>query len=417
MPAASGAVSGSSSRRLLLFLITAAVLVVVFVVRWIVKSAAEIGQSDFVPLQVAGVIVRSGQSAQLYDPVLQARVYAQVTQGIHPGTLFYIHAPLAAVLMAPFSLADLDTAFRLWGAAQLACLLAAVVVAARSAPGALGGRRVTALAAGIGLALPATLLMLLEGQDVGLPALLLACAYAAMRRHRLFAAGTLVAMAALAGKPHLFIGVAVWILFWGDRRLVAGAVAGTAAGLIASLAAVGTGGVGGFLTALASGRSDFPNAQESVSGLFSAWTGGGGLATFLAVLVTVAVLAAVAVASRRGGTGHWSLESSLAVAVVLSLLCAPHLYPHDLALLAPVFAWMSVRAIDTDRGRDRTLPGPATAALLAMWALVAAGLSVDASGALPAAAGSLAPFALVVAAVVGARLPRAGPGVPRDATA
>lgn len=391
-----------------MLLTTAGVLVVVFLVRWIAESPTEIGQSDFVPLQVAGVIARGGQAGQLYDPVLQAHAYAAVTQGRHPGTLFYIHAPLAAVLMEPFSLAGLDAAFRLWGLAQLACLIVATVIAAWSAQARPQHRTLTAIAAGVGLAVPSTMLMLLEGQDVGLPALLLACAYAAMRRRRPAVAGALLAVAALLGKPHLFLGIAVWVLFWGDRRLIAGAIAGTAAAMLASLAAVGTAGVAGFVSALVSGRSDFPNAQESVAGLFSAWTGGGSVATALAVMATVVALVAVAVTARRGGAGRMSLESSMAVAVVLSLVCAPHLYPHDLALLAPVFAWMTVAAVTGDRHRGRALPGPAMLVVLGVWALVAACVSVDAAGALPAAAGSLAPFALVAAAVASARLPSPG---------
>lgn len=388
---------------MLLLLAATGVLIAVFVVRWIAETPTEIGQSDFVPLQVAGVILRDGQAAHLYDPALQERVYTAVSDGRHPGTLFYIHAPLAAVLMAPFSLAGLDVAFRLWGLAQLACLVAAGLVAALAARRPPLGLELTALAAGVGLALPATLLMLLEGQDVGLPALLLACAYLALRRRIPLAAGALLGVAALAGKPHLFLGLAVWIVFWGDRRLVAGAIAAVAGAALASLAAVGTGGLAGFVSALASGRSDFPNAQESVAGLFSAWTGGGRVATILTVVVTVAALSVVAVAARRGGAGRLSLESSLAVALVLSLLCAPHLYPHDLALLAPVLAWLTVAAISADRDRGRPLPGSATSTLLGVWLLLAGCMSVDAAGALPAAAGSLGPFALLATALLVAR--------------
>jgi len=413
VPANPGVRRDPSSRRLLLLLATAGLLVVVFVVRWIAEKPTEIAQSDFVPLQVAGVILREGHAAQLYDPVLQSRVYAAVVQGSHPGTLFYIHAPIAAVLMVPFTLAGLDAAFRLWGLMQLACLVAAVVIAAQAAHVPRHRGRVGALAAGVGLALPATLAMLLEGQDVGMPALLLACAYAAMRRRSPLLAGALLGLAALAGKPHLFLGVAVWILVWGDRRLIAGAIAGVAGAMLASLVAVGPGGIAGFVSALESGRSDFPNAQESVAGLFSAWTGGGRISTGLTVVVTLAALAAVALAARRGAAGRISLESSLAVAIVLSLLCAPHLYPHDLALLAPVFAWMTVAATGRDRDRGRALPGAALFALLGVWVVLAVCLSVDGSGTLPAGAGSLAPYALVATALLVARPPSVlgkGPG-------
>ncbi len=336
----SGGPGTSSPARVLILLAAAGALVAVYVVRWIVESPAEIAQSDFVPLQVAGVIVRGGQGAQLYDPVLQARVYAAVTHAAHPGTLFYIHAPLAAVLMVPISLAELGVAFHLMGAVQLACLAAAAVIAARALPDrrtrGRGARRRR------GLALPSTLLMLREGQDVGIAALLVATSYMAMRRDRPALAGALLGVAALAGKPHLFLGVAVWVVFLGNRRLLAGAVAGTLLGALASFAVVGTGGFSGFVAALASGRSDFPNAQESMSGLFSAWLGDGVAATLLAVLTTVAALGCVAIAARRAARNRLTLESSLGIAVILSLLAAPHLYPHDLALLTPVFAWTAV---------------------------------------------------------------------------
>jgi hypothetical protein len=372
-------------------------LIVLFLVRWAAESPDEIARSDFVPLQVAAVIVRGGGAAQLYDPARQAQVYATVSQANHPGTLFYIHAPLAAVFLLPFSLAGLDGAFRLWGLAQLACLVAAALIAAWSAPRR-HGHALTGLGAAVALAVPSTMLMLLEGQDVGLPALLLACAYLAMRRRRPAIAGAALAVAALAGKPHLFLGIAVWTLFWGDRRLIAGAVTGAAAALLASLAAVGSGGLGGFVSALLSGRSDFPNAQESVAGLFSAWTGGGLPATVLTALATLAALAVVAVAARRGGTGRMTLESSLAIAAILSLVCAPHLYPHDLALLAPVFAWMTIVAVTAAPSRRPATVRPELT-LVAVWAVVSASLAVDAAGILPVRAGSLGPFALAAAAL------------------
>ena len=387
------------SRRALILTAAAAALVAIYVVRWLAESPGEIARSDFVPLQVAGVVVRSGDAAELYDPVRQAQVYAAVTASNHPGTLFYIHAPIAALLLVPFSLAGLDGAFRLWGLSQLACLVAAAVIAARAAPPRAHGPAVTALAAAAGLAVPSTMLMLLEGQDVGVPALLLACAYLAMRRRRPALAGAALAVAALAGKPHLFLGIAVWVLFWGDRRLIAGAVGGAVVATLVSLAAVGPAGVGGFVSALLSGRSDFPNAQESVAGLFTGWTGGGAGATALAALATAAALVVVAVAARRAGSGRMSLEASLAVAAVLSLVCAPHLYPHDLALLAPVFAWMTVGAVAPDADSRAVRPGAAAAVVAGVWALVTACLAVDSIGVLPAAAGSLGPFALAGAAV------------------
>jgi Glycosyltransferase family 87 len=392
-------VGRATSRRVLLLTLAAGALVAVFVVRWLAESPNEIARSDFAPLQVAGVIVRSGNAALLYDPVRQAQVYAVVTQANHPGTLFFIHAPVAAILLVPFSLAGLDGAFRAWGLAQLLCLVAAAVIAARSAPPARHGGALTALASGVALAVPSTMLMLLEGQDVGVPALLLACAYLAMRRRRPGLAGAALAVAALAGKPHLFLGLAIWIVFWGDRRLVAGALAGAAATTAASLAVVGPAGVAGFVSALVSGRSDFPNSQESVAGLFRAWTGGGLKATVPTALATLAALVAVAVASRRGGAGRMPLEASLAIATVLSLLCAPHLYPHDMALLVPVFAWMTVVSVAPLTARAAGRDATAATTLVAVWAAFTACLAVDSAGALPAAAGSLGPFALAAAAL------------------
>jgi Glycosyltransferase family 87 len=299
----------------------------------------------------------------------------------------------------PFSLAGLDGAFRTWGLAQLLCLVAAAMIAARSAPPARHGGALTALGATVALAVPSTMLMLLEGQDVGVPALLIASAYLAMRRRRPALAGAALAVAALAGKPHLFLGLAVWILFWGDRRLIAGAVAGAVGATLVSVAAVGPGGVAGFVSALLSGRSDFPNSQESVAGLFSAWTGGGLKATVPAALATLAALFVVAVASRRGGVGRMPLEASLAVATVLSLLCAPHLYPHDMALLVPVFAWMTVVVVAPLTARVAGRNATAATTLVAVWAAFTVCLAVDSTGVLPAAAGSLGPFALTGAAL------------------
>ena len=81
-------------------------------------------------------------------------------------------------------------------------------------------------------------------------------------------------------------------------------------------------------------------------------------------------------------------------------MASPHLLPHDLVILAPVFAWGAARAAAAD---PAPWPGLVTIRVIAAWAALAVLTLVDTGNAAPAPPGRLVPLALIgigVAALV-----------------
>ena len=70
---------------------------------------------------------------------------------------------------------------------------------------------------------------------------------------------------------------------------------------------------------------------------------------------------------RAVAAGTDGSEPALAVATVLSLLLAPHLLVHDLAILTPVVVWCLALGARSDRFRWTAWPGPAPPATLGLW--------------------------------------------------
>src|SRR5438105_14293637 len=109
-------------------------------------------------------------------------------------------------------------------------------------------------AVALGLAGVATFSFLLLGQIDGVAALGLAAAYALWRRDRAGEAGFCLALSLAATKPHLAVGLAVFLVARRDWRAVAGAAMGVAATVAASLLTAGPAAFGGFVSQLVSVR-------------------------------------------------------------------------------------------------------------------------------------------------------------------
>ena len=106
-------------------------------------------------------------------------------------------------------------------------------------------------------------------------------------------------------------------------------------------------------------------------------------------------------ARSRGIPG--ALETSLAGAAALSLVASPHLLPHDLVILAPVFAWCAARAAAADAA---PWPGLVTIRVIAAWAALAVLTLVDTGNAAPAPPGRLVPLALIGIGVAALVIPK-----------
>ena len=214
-----------------------------------------------------------------------------------------------------------------------------------------------------------------------------------------------MALAFAATKPHLAIGLGVWLVArrdWRARGRRAGRVAVVAA---VSLVLVGPSGVGGFISALGFAAGNTPGASTlGIPGLVASWLGGGTLAVVIGIAGSLVALIGCWVLGTRTRGLPGALEVSLAGAAALSLVASPHLLPHDLVILAPAFAWCAARAAAADAA---PWPGLVTIRLIAAWAVLGVLTLVDTGNAAPAPPGRLVPLALIGIGVAALVLPLA----------
>lgn len=369
------------------------ILLVYYVISWAQVTPARERGSDFSASYVAALLLRSGDGAALYDEQLE---HARHLTLLPAGTVInlpFITPPTTALLALPFTALDPGTAFRTWSLLELVLLALAAWIAIRAGPwpqrrepGARSSILLMAIAGG------GTFAFLLLGQIDAIPALGLAAAYAAWRDGRSAAGGFWLGVAFAATKPHLAVGFAIWLVARRDWRALAGAIAGCAVAGAVSFALVGPAGVGGFISALGFAYGNTPGSSTlGLPGLVASWLGGGAAAGAIGLIGSVAALAGCALLglrSRRGG----ALEVSLAGAAALSLVASPHLLPHDLVILAPVFAWCTARAAAADAS---SWPGAVSLRVVAAWAILGVVTFIDTGNAAPAPPGRLVPLALL----------------------
>lgn len=348
-------------------------LLVSYVVLWSRVDHVDVSRSDFTASYLGGTLWREGHRTDLYERSVQAPRYGELVAPRGGGLLPFTFAPSAAPLAAALSLLSLDAAYRLWGLLQLAMVIAAALIAARAA--ARPPDRQTLAVAITGAAGLGTAVLLVLGQWDGLGALGMAAGYALWRRGRPLPAGAVLVVLTGLAKPHLAIGLGLFILASRDRRLIAGAALGAVALLCLWVAAVGPGGIDGFVRSapsLSTGAQPTGDL-ENWQGFAASWFGGGAVPAAVALAATLGALAGCAVAGELARRGR-ALEPALAAAVTLSLLAAPHLLLHDLVLLAPVLGWLAAWAATVD---SRPWPGRLTSRILVGWTLLNLLMAVD----------------------------------------
>jgi hypothetical protein len=366
---------------------------------WVSVSPQSIGRSDFTATYVGATLFREGYGSRIYEGTLQAQLHTQVVAPDHIGNLPFVDAPLAAAIAAPVTLLPLGAAYRVWGIVQLLFLIAAVVVAVRSARWPKENWTVwkiaTALAA---LAALGTLSLLMEAQWTGVNALGLALLYRDWRNGKAGRGAVWLVLFAGVAKPHLALGMVAFALGWRERRVVQGAVVGALGVAVLSVAAVGVGGLAAFLNLVAQSSTQFtPNSFVGFYGLSGVIFGPGAPAEILwlggAVIACVlAFLAGVAVRHDRS-----RLEVGLTVAALVTILSAPHVYVHDLVLLAPMFVWMMADA----RIRDQASPKRTrrtTVVVIACWLALSGVEALSLVGSV--AAGAIVPEVLIALTVL-----------------
>jgi hypothetical protein len=179
---------------------------------WRLRDSILEGYGDFASFYTAGQIVRSGQSARLYDPALQWKIQQQFasTVKIRLGPLPYIRPPFEALLFLPFAYLRYPVACLVWMTLKLILLLTLPLLLPRTdtEDGAIPTPAVIILAS---LAFFPVAFDLIQGQDSVLLLLILVLALRLLLRNADLACGTVLALGMF--KFHLVIPlVAIFIL-------------------------------------------------------------------------------------------------------------------------------------------------------------------------------------------------------------
>jgi hypothetical protein len=370
------------------------VLLAYYAISWAQVTPVRERGTDFSASYVAALLLRSGDGAELYDQQVEhARHVTLLPAGIVID-LPFITPPTTALLALPLTVLDPGTAFRVWSITELALLALAVWVAICAGPWpSRFGRAPGTATLLMAIAAGGTYAFLLLGQIDGIAALGLAAAYAAWRKDRPALAGFWMALAFAATKPHLAIGLGIWLVGRRDWRALAGAAAGGAVVTAVSLALVGSAGLAGFVSALGFAVGNTPGASTlGIPGLIASWLGSGTVPAAIAVTGSLIALGGCGVLGARSRGNPGALEASLAGATALSLVASPHLLPHDLVILAPAFAWCAARAAAAE---SAPWPGLVTIRLIAAWAVLGVLTLVDTGNAAPAPPGRLVPLGLL----------------------
>lgn len=294
------------------------------------------GYQDFTIFYTAGRLVRSGQTAALYNLSAQYRTQQEFAPDVHirRGALPYNHPPFEALIFVPFTLAGYPLAFAIWTLCNGAMLAVAL---------AMLKKQFAELKqfSGLFLALAALgffpiAIALIQGQDAILLLLISVMGVVAAAKGRDVAAGALLALGLF--KFHLMLPLLLMVATKRPRVLVGFApVALLLAGV--SVAMVGWHGAGDyvrFVLQLERGGagavvSDMPNLRGLVANLAEAHIGNS-----WSMLATLAVSVAVMVAAlRRARQIGDSVPQLFALATITTILVSYHALPYDLSLALP----------------------------------------------------------------------------------
>lgn len=301
---------------------------------------AQGARGDFASSYTGATIVREGNAHRLYDLSLQAAVGDRVMAPARI-VLPYDAMPLGAVALVPLSLLPLADAFAVWTTAQFLLVLLAAVISVRAAPGR-RERSLVAAAAIVGIAVTQVGLgnLVEVGQSSGVNTLGVAMAYRSWRRGSYAAGGAWLIASAAIVKPDLALGLAAFLIGWGNRRALYGAAGAGVAALGVSVATVGVGGLAAMVAndiRLAGVLNQAGGA--SVFALPAVWFANTAASYVAGLVGGLACLALCGVLGRRLRGNARLLGPALATATALSLLASPHAYLYDVVMLAPAVAW------------------------------------------------------------------------------
>jgi hypothetical protein len=323
------------------------------VVLW--KSRVQMGQGygDFANFYTAGVLVRRGLGAELYNPSTQWKVQQEFASEVKTrrGPMRYMRPPFEALFFSVFAAWPYATALLLWTGVKLALLSVTpfVVVRGRFWKESFPPCATVLLVLGT---FP-EFMDLLMGQDAALLAFLFAISFWQLATGRDTAAGFTLGLALF--KFQLAIPFVVTLLIAGRKRVLPGFAMSASAVLALSAALVGWSGLlkyPGYLLALsqATGVGIKPELQMTLRGLLTLFVGRlpylGGIHW---VLAPVALGAIVYTGLIWRKAGDRFLAEGFGLAAIVAIVTSYYAYDYDLLLLIVPLLAMRTRPDDAPK--------------------------------------------------------------------
>jgi len=283
------------------------------------------GRADFSTLYTAGLMVRSGRAADLFDYNANTQFQERIIGPSH-GPVPFNHLAYETALFIPLSLLPYRTAYHIFLVVNLVLLLLSFQVF----------RRFTSHLKCVWAWLPATIFIcflpvgvtLFQGQDSILLLALLTCSYLAMEKNQEYRSGLFLGLTLF--KFQFCIPIALLLLAWNRRRAVFSFAATAAVAIGASFALTGLKTLSIYAsylfsvsTRLGSGEqlkyAIYPLAMPNIFGLLFAIAGNH---TVITVIISCIVMAW---AARR--------PPSFPLAVAVAMLVSYHGLIHDATIL------------------------------------------------------------------------------------
>jgi hypothetical protein len=353
---------------------------------WRLRDSILEGYGDFASFYTSGQIVRSGQSARLYDPALQWKIQQQFasTVKIRLGPLPYIRPPFEALLFLPFAYLRYPVACLVWMALKLILLLTLPLLLpwTDTEDGAIPTPAVIILAS---LAFFPVAFDLIQGQDSVLLLLIVVLALRLLLRHSDLACGAVLALGMF--KFHLVIPLIAIFILRKKFRVALGFVAVSSVLFTISLAMVHWSGVltyPRYLLALNPGLGMVkPQRMPNVRGLMTVLLGNNPLPAaahwFLGGLVVFGII--IASSPWPGNHRRFRLTAfSLAITVMLLTSYYANIYDLTLLLVPLLFLGKTFLRGSEIRGWPRRIFLSAAAMLLFTPFLWLLALRVDRFG-------------------------------------
>jgi hypothetical protein len=298
----------------------------------LVDRAGRLKCPDFLQFYTYGSLVRTGQTAALYDPAAHARVArSRVDPRISLEHFHPNYSPVVAWIFAPLAGLPYLGAMALWAILSWVLVFVGLALLLRLAP-RLGADPVSFWL--VAAAWPTTFVVLRYGQLSALSMLWLVISARLAARDWNLLAG--LALGCLAYKPNLLVVPALVFLFAGEWRLLTGMLAGASVQIAASIAGVGWTVFAEYLHVLTTIAQHpevvqiFPAESHSVAGQLRLWSAP-------AAVVRAGTLAGLTVAVWLA-TRVWRATADprprWAALVIAALVASPHLLTYDLLLLA-----------------------------------------------------------------------------------